>query len=426
MSEAREAPGVARPTVPDPIDLGAAVQRLVALCRALLPTVDPQARGRDEVLPVVQGLTTARRLDEIDAHIERLATVAQRHRSVLAAELDQSHDWRRRYGALLDLTTSCIEFLGRMFVDTPELERSCVEIRGELPSSDAARLQVLRQRLEDELTRVDSAVPVQQQKSVIKGVLRRLAEQLSSATAGSEAFVEATAQIRRRVEAADDLEELRELQSLLVRETLHASTRATEMTTRLGALRAEVDDSRAQIERLERALSESREAMNVDPLTQVPNRRAMDDWVRNTLYDAAERLTRPYVLLVLDLDHFKRINDVHGHLCGDRVLVEAARRLKLGIREVDFLARYGGEEFVLILPDVDLGVGEAVARRLCAILARRPITFDDRSVAVTTSVGVAQARPGEAFREVFVRADQCVYLAKERGRNQAVTERAIG
>jgi diguanylate cyclase len=99
--------------------------------------------------------------------------------------------------------------------------------------------------------------------------------------------------------------------------------------------------------------------------------------------------------------------------------------LLAGIRDKDFLARYGGEEFVIVLPDCALPIAEAVARRLCAILERKPVVHQGVQVVVTTSVGVAEAHAGEGFAEVFERADRCVYMAKQSGRNRAVTEKEL-
>ena len=204
-------------------------------------------------------------------------------------------------------------------------------------------------------------------------------------------------------------------------ETAAAAAGAVTMKDKLGELSHTVADSRSQIDRLERALTESRQKMNLDPLTRVPNRRALDGWVGGQLY-SGDVLKRDYTLLVVDLDHFKHVNDTHGHLAGDRVLAETARRLKMGIRDIDFLARYGGEEFVLVLPDCDLRIGTAVAERLCQLVRRKPITHEGTDITVTASIGVGTARAGEAFSVVFERADQCVYIAKDNGRNQAVPE----
>ena len=105
--------------------------------------------------------------------------------------------------------------------------------------------------------------------------------------------------------------------------------------------------------------------------------------------------------------------------------METARRLKMGIRDIDFLARYGGEEFVLALPDCEQDVGQAVAGRLCQLLRRKEVPYEDKKISVTGSVGVATARRGETFEQVFERADQCVYVAKANGRDQAVSEASL-
>jgi len=123
-------------------------------------------------------------------------------------------------------------------------------------------------------------------------------------------------------------------------------------------------------------------------------------------------------VIVLDLDHFKKINDTWGHQAGDRVLKHVARELRSHIRTQDFIARYGGEEFVLLLPDTGLASALRLGENLRQHLAGCHFKYRDEPVAVTISCGIAEAAPGEAFEAALARADQALYAAKERGRNR--------
>ena len=158
-----------------------------------------------------------------------------------------------------------------------------------------------------------------------------------------------------------------------------------------------------------------------DVLTGLANRRAFYERLGSE-HRRALRYGRPLAAIMVDLDHFKRVNDTFGHLAGDAVLAETGRRVKSGIRVVDLLARFGGEEFVLILPDCELDVAQAVADRMCTLISRKPMGHEGHVIPVTTSVGVAKKRPHEDFNVVFARADQCLYKAKQAGRNRAVAE----
>jgi diguanylate cyclase len=99
--------------------------------------------------------------------------------------------------------------------------------------------------------------------------------------------------------------------------------------------------------------------------------------------------------------------------------------LQSGIRDKDFLARYGGEEFVIVLPDCALPIAMAVARRLCVLLERKPVVHQGREIGITASIGVAECHAAEPFRDVFSRADRCLYVAKEQGRNRALGEKEL-
>jgi diguanylate cyclase (GGDEF)-like protein len=159
----------------------------------------------------------------------------------------------------------------------------------------------------------------------------------------------------------------------------------------------------------------------VDGLTQVFNRRYFEDAIEREL-SRSRRYTRPLSLVLLDIDHFKKINDTHGHLAGDSALKELCQRLKPRIRTTDLLARYGGEEFAVVLPATDRVGALQVAEVLRALVESAPFTHDDIAIPATISLGVAEvdlANVGKAD-ELIKRADANLYEAKRSGRNRAV------
>ena len=179
--------------------------------------------------------------------------------------------------------------------------------------------------------------------------------------------------------------------------------------------RVEAEHSRREVER-QRARAQSLEAdIRRDPLTGLGNRRAVDHQLPALLGDTAAG-GRPVTLAILDLDHFKQINDRHGHLVGDRVLVATAQLMRECVRQADLVARIGGEEFLLVLPDAD----ESLAREVCERIRQRVAGHDWASVApglaVTLSAGLASAPPYDETA-LATRADQALYRAKARGRN---------
>ena len=158
-----------------------------------------------------------------------------------------------------------------------------------------------------------------------------------------------------------------------------------------------------------------------DALTGLYNRRHLDE-VLTLRHAEARRHQEPLSLLLLDIDHFKHVNDTHGHPTGDMVLREFAHRLNNQLRIGDIAGRWGGEEFLVILPHTELTGAVEVAERIRAAFAATPITAGAAHITVTVSGGCC-AGPGDSPEELLHRADTGLYQAKTAGRNQIAAER---
>jgi len=155
-----------------------------------------------------------------------------------------------------------------------------------------------------------------------------------------------------------------------------------------------------------------------DPLTGLRNRRSLFELGRIE-FSRAKRMERPFCCMMLDLDHFKQINDNYGHPMGDKVLQEFAKRCKNSVREVDMIGRYGGEEFVILLPETDSETAMQVAERLRASVEGTPMKVSGQEVNVTVSIGVSRKDENTLELETLIaRADQAMYIAKHKGRNR--------
>ncbi|MGI6407885.1 MAG: diguanylate cyclase domain-containing protein [Thiopseudomonas sp.] len=154
-----------------------------------------------------------------------------------------------------------------------------------------------------------------------------------------------------------------------------------------------------------------------DALTGLPNRTAWNERLQIE-YQRMQRQGQPLLLTVIDLDHFKQVNDTYGHLAGDKVLKILADRLRQGVRKTDFLARYGGEEFVLLLPDTPLTDGISLINKLREHIAACPFHFKGKPVQITFSAGIGQLQANEEPAATFARVDQALYTAKQEGRNR--------
>ncbi|MBI5103438.1 MAG: diguanylate cyclase [Solirubrobacterales bacterium] len=159
-----------------------------------------------------------------------------------------------------------------------------------------------------------------------------------------------------------------------------------------------------------------------DELTGLPNRRGATRRL-DALLSRSRRHQRDLAVLLLDADHFKAVNDRHGHAVGDAVLRELAALLRSRVRREDVVGRWGGEELVVALSDTDEAGAAALAEDLRAAVAAQPLRADGVDVPLTVSIGVASWR-GEDLDGLVMRADRALYAAKEAGRNRIVVEAA--
>lgn len=214
---------------------------------------------------------------------------------------------------------------------------------------------------------------------------------------------------------------VQQLQSALVKqEQLQAQQmKETEssLSQQLDSLVKKVKDMEANEKAINASLEEERKRAITDTLTGLPNREAYNQ----KLYDEMlrwQRYKHPLSLAVIDIDFFKKINDGFGHQTGDKVLKVVALFVSKKLREIDFIARFGGEEFVLILPETSTDQALILLNRIREKLASTPFKTGDEKINVTVSIGVAEFADGDDSDDVFERADEALYKAKEGGRNQ--------
>ncbi|MFN6994825.1 MAG: diguanylate cyclase [Aquincola tertiaricarbonis] len=199
------------------------------------------------------------------------------------------------------------------------------------------------------------------------------------------------------------------------------TTMMATLATRERSLRTANETLEARVAERTQALADANAELTLlarrDALTGLPNRRAADERLQSEV--ARHRRSQlPLALLVLDIDHFKRVNDQHGHAVGDTVLAEVAQVLQRTLRTTDFVARTGGEEFIVLLPDTDAAGGLLAAEKLRAAVQAHPI-----AAVGTVTVSVGLATRAEAFRDAAAAthaADVALYSAKRSGRNRVV------
>lgn len=181
----------------------------------------------------------------------------------------------------------------------------------------------------------------------------------------------------------------------------------------------ELVKTRQTLQSMRKELSDTRRQLNEDALTGALNRRGMDQALLREVA-RSQRNKTPLTLAMLDIDHFKQINDKHGHLVGDQALVHFAALARSVLRGTDVFVRYGGEEFALVLPETDMPGAKFLLTRLQKVALNSPLHVLETDIAMTFSAGLAQYRDDENGHALLHRADEALYQAKQAGRDRIV------
>ena len=178
--------------------------------------------------------------------------------------------------------------------------------------------------------------------------------------------------------------------------------------------------SEAQVELISQ-LDEARRHALIDPLTQMWNRRGMEELLPREM-GRAQRDQSPSALMMLDVDNFKEINSLHGHLAGDGALKEVAHRIRSSVRPQDTVIRYGGDEFLVFMGNCDAATVHSIAKRLLSRVSTEPVQHNNTPFNTSLSIGVATLHttaPGMDIHQIIQTADSALYTAKEAGRGKA-------
>ncbi len=210
-------------------------------------------------------------------------------------------------------------------------------------------------------------------------------------------------------------------QAPMSQETLHLQVGEVLRETRgmqdvLSTLKGHLTATRGEVEQLRDELNRLREEVLIDALTGLVNRRGFDERIQHFVASGSG-----FCLVLIDIDHFKRVNDTYGHVFGDSVLRAIASTLKSSVKGRDVVARYGGEEFAVLLPETGIDAGHIVAEQLRDRVARsriRRTKVEEVIDSITISAGVAEHRQSETIVDLIERVDAAMYASKDGGRNK--------
>ena len=253
--------------------------------------------------------------------------------------------------------------------------------------------------------------------SLMLGEIDQIMDMLEVALGSTAKYGESLQEFSTNLEGPVNRTRIREMIASVVRATHQVSETNQQLEARL-------KDTRGEIETLRETLECVRVEAITDPVTGIANRKHFQDMLHKTVQTADAQRT-PLALVVIDIDHFKRFNDVYGHLTGDQVLRLVSMTMREQVKSKATLARFGGEEFGIIMPETGISDAKAVAEQIRQSVLKRELV--KRSTGellgrITVSVGVAAFRAGEAATTLLERADQCMYVAKRTGRNRTVTD----
>lgn len=331
--------------------------------------------------------------------------------------------------------------------------------RLEFPAELSSQADLVRQRLQGDVagdviegSLVDIADLVERTRLMVQrgkedlerfldAVTRQLAElddylgaQLDRAQESSERRMQLGAsldshlnEVASTLDSSDDLAAIRIIvkeQLTVIQERL-ASDRDSEreqgefQRLEISRLKGRLQQLEGEVDVLRATVASEKDRASHDPLTGLPNRGAYDRFIGRE-FARWSRYGQPLCVAVLDVDHFKRVNDSYGHKTGDRVLQTLAELFRNRVREVDFVARYGGEEFVLVMPETPALSGSRLLEELREAVASCRFRYRDAVVPVTISAGVADVIDGDTPDTLFERADDALYKAKQAGRNRCL------
>ncbi len=195
------------------------------------------------------------------------------------------------------------------------------------------------------------------------------------------------------------------------------NAREAELIKRLDTLEEKLTQMEQESSQMQHKLETQKQLAQIDSLTELPNRASYNEQL-NAAFQHCQQSGKTLVLIVADIDYFKKINDSYGHAAGDKVLKLVAKLLATNLRQSDFVARLGGEEFVILLSDSNPESSLKIAEKLRQAIANCPFHYKDQKVSVTTSFGLSTLEADDTPESLFERADAALYKAKHNGRNQ--------
>lgn len=258
---------------------------------------------------------------------------------------------------------------------------------------------------------------IEQERDELKNIILIMAGTLTSFLDIGGEFDSNLDDYAKKLQVVKDIHEIQTVRDLLLKETMSLKEHTSRMINEVHQANQRVETANQKIEKLKQQMEKIKQKISIDPLTRVDNRRAFDAKIKQE-FASFKRYGSKSSMIMIDIDHFKMVNDTYGHRTGDGVLRVVAGIIKKEIRDIDSLARYGGEEFAVILPHTVLAPALEVAERLRAKVEESHFSYKGKHFSVTISLGVGEILEDDTLENFIQRVDAALYAAKDAGRNQ--------
>ncbi len=259
--------------------------------------------------------------------------------------------------------------------------------------------------------------PASQVQVPIGQFLDRLLNLMEDTSHTTDQYTSSLDQGLANLRASQEIKEIRELTKSLIGSASNMKEATVAFQAGIAEMATMMFDFQRKVKALEEELEEQREIALVDKLTGVHNRRAFDMRLEE-LIAQSRRFHTPLCLFLIDMDHFKDVNDRFGHEVGDEVLTSFARLLRTSCREYDMVFRFGGDEFAVIFPNEGIEEGKVFANRIQDFMSHNYYRHKDNKISMSVSGGMAQLTEDDDAHSLFSRADKRLYQAKAMGRNR--------